>query len=365
MSITEKIKAIFVDIKDPRQRINQLYSLESLLFIAFCAVISGYGSFHGMEDYAVAHEAALREVIDLPAGQLPTHDTFNRLFAALDYRNFEKNFIEFTQTIAVKTKTFLAFDGKTIRNAGSPLQIVSAWCASNHMVLAQTKVCEKSNEITAIPLLLDLLEIAGAVVTIDAMGCQREICGKILDKKGHYVIALKGNQGTLFEDVKTCFHHAVPDDITHSWEEWDKGHGRIEQRQCLVISHLDWLQERHLWPGLNSIALVKSKRLIGSKETTESRYYISSLEPDAALIGRATRIHWEVENNLHWCLDVTFNEDKACITTGHAPENMSIMRKIALNLLNAQKTKRDPSLKSMQRRCAMSFPYLMKILSAF
>jgi predicted transposase YbfD/YdcC len=258
----------------------------------------------------------------------------------------------------------ISLDGKTIRNSDSknPLHIVSAWCSSNQLTLAQYKVGSKSNEIIAIPEVLKLLDLENKIITIDAIGCQRNICEQIVEANGDYLIAVKGNQKTLFEDVKEYFTDKESLANYDSWSEYDKGSGRIEERHCFAIDNIEWLQKQHQWPGLKSIAMIRSKRIKKDKTTEDVRYYISSLVANAEISCKTARTHWGIENSLHWRLDVVFNEDKCCITNDNAAENMDIVRKWALNILQKVKDKPDQSIKGLQRKSAISFKHLSKIV---
>ncbi len=257
----------------------------------------------------------------------------------------------------------ICVDGKTIRNSGqdSPLYMVSAWCQKNQLVIAQEKVHKKSNEITAIPKLLDLLDLESKVVTIDAMGAQRAICDQIIKKDGDYVIFLKGNQGRLHEDVIVFFHKQESCEFTS--EQTNKGHGRIEMRIASTSNKIEQIQKNHNLPGLRSIGMVKSKIIRNGKETSERRFYISSLPLNGDQLNEIAREHWGIENKLHWRLDVVFNEDKACIRNDNAAENISTLRKWALNIAGKAKEKPSQSIKSVMRKNAMSFKYLIFCLS--
>jgi predicted transposase YbfD/YdcC len=273
-------------------------------------------------------------------------------------------FESFTQKLIDATKGIISIDGKTMRGSHDAKKglkarhIVSAWSDSCKLVLGQEKVEDKSNEITAIPLLLKRLDLQGRIVTIDAMGCQRDICQQIINQGGDYVISLKGNKGNLHKDVALWFEDAnhSPD---HLWQEWDKGHGRIEDRECRATADIAWLQAVHNWPGLTSIAVVNSCRET-SKGSPERRYYISSLVPNAEMIAKAARSHWGIENSLHWVLDVTMNEDKLRIRNENTPEILAIMRKWTLNMIN--KHKGDISVKRMLQKMAMSPKNLLLLL---
>jgi predicted transposase YbfD/YdcC len=334
------------------------------LYIVLCGTLAGIDSWIGFQDYAEEHEEILRSFIDLPYGA-PSHDTIARVISALDVEGFASCFREFASGLVNKAKGIVSIDGKTIRRSFDTAQgvsarhIISAWSDCCKVALAQIKVDEKSNEITAIPKLLSLLDLQGQIITIDAMGCQRDICQHILDKQGDYVISLKGNQGSLKQDVELFFKDKDLA-ITHEWEEWDKGHGRIEHRKCLVSQDIEWLQNNHNWPGLKSIAVVHSSREIKNNIQRESRYYISSLKADAEHIAKAARSHWGIENSLHWVLDVTFNEDKSRIRNENAPEILSMIKKWGLNIINQHKG--NISIKRMINKIAMSPNNLILIL---
>lgn len=353
------LQLVFEGIEDKRSLRNQRHPFLSLLGISLLGALSGIDSFSGLGDFSEAHEENLKRLFSLPHGA-PSHDTFQRLFDAIKPDEFLLRFSLFTQALASAVEGIIAIDGKTIRNSGGEkaLHIVSAWCEANELVLGQIKVKEKSNEIPAIPLLLELLDVAGRIITIDAMGCQREIAEKIIEGAGDYVLGLKENQARLYADVVTYFEKT---DHYACWEEFDKGHGRIEKRTCYATDKIDWLINEHRWPGLKSIAKVISKRTIQGKETVEARYYITSLPAIPEKICKAARAHWGIENKLHWRLDVVFNEDKACIRNDNAAENMDIMRKWALNILNQHKGK--GSVRSLQRKVMMSFSFMVDLLT--
>jgi predicted transposase YbfD/YdcC len=327
--------------------------------------MAGMDSFSGMHDFVEAHLNDLKQYFDLSGG-VPSHDTYQRLWNEISPSQFQECFSEFVASIQKICSDIISIDGKTIRNSGQekPIHIVSAWCQQNQMVFAQEKVHEKSNEITAIPALLKKLDLHGKIITIDAMGAQRDICQQIVDGGGDYVIALKGNQGTLHEDVVLFLEDE--DSCRFQHEENDKGHGRIEQRVAVVSHDIDWLQEIHKWPELKAIGKVIATVLRKGKKTTEVRYYISSLPLDAWQLNDIARKHWGIENQLHWRLDVVFNEDKGCIRNDNAAENMDILRKWALTTLSRTKTKPDQSIKSLMRKNAMSFKCLRdSVLSVF
>ena len=360
-----KINTLFKDIPDPRIERTKYHPLETILYIVLCGTLAGIDDFVGYQDYAHAHEEELSKIIDLSSG-IPSHDTISRVLSLLDIEALSESFETFVSGIRNKAKQgIIAIDGKTIKGSYdkkegvSAKHIVSAWADCCKTVLGQVNTSEKSNEITAIRELLDILDIDGQIITIDAMGCQREICQKIIEKNADYVISLKGNQGTLHKDIKAYFsNEALP--ITHEWEEIDKGHGRLEQRKCKTIDDIDWLQNHHQWPHLKSVAVVYSRVERDNKIHKETRYYLSSLPADAEKIAKAARAHWGIENRLHWVLDVTWNEDKSRIRKDNSPEIVSMMRKWALNMINQQKGKL--SVKRMTRKIAMSPGFLLDFL---
>jgi len=364
----------FSALEDPRVERTKLHPLLSIVTIAICAVICGAESWDDIEEFGEVKAEWFATFLDLPHG-IPSHDTFNRVFAALDPIQFRSCFLHWMRAVAeVLPAQVIALDGKTIRGshdgpAGKQaIHLVSAWATANRLVLAQVKVDEKSNEITALPDLLGQLALAGCLVTIDAMGCQREIAQQILDQGGDYVLALKGNQETLHQDVQLSFSLAQRDDfagIRHDRAETvEKGHGRIERRRAFVIDDaavLAWLQERHAWPGLQAIGLVRAERRIGPERTIEDRYYLLTRPLAAPTFGEAVRSHWGIENCVHWVLDVTFHEDQSRIRAGYAAENFAVLRHIALNLLRQQQTKRL-SVKAKRLKAGWDTDYLLQVL---
>ena len=349
----------FSDVSDPRSNRNQRHPFLTLVGTTLCAGLSGIDSFSGIADFTESHLDGLSDYFDFPHG-CPSHDTYQRFWDAISPDSFLNAFESFTQSLEKLASDIISIDGKTIRNSGknSAHHVVSAWCESNQLILAQEKVDVKSNEITAIPKLLKLLDLSGCIVTIDAMGAQRKICDQIITQGGDYQISLKGNQGSLLDDIKTFLKDPIVSNSLLVSEENDKGHGRIEQRTAFVTDDIDWLQEHHQWPGLKSIGMVISKVERAGKETQETRFYISSLPADARKFNQIARAHWGIENKLHWRLDVVFNEDKACIRNDNASYNMDIIRKWALNTLQKAKTKPDQSIKSIMRKNSMSFKNL-------
>lgn len=359
------IKNLFNGIEDPRVERTKYHPLNTILYIVLCGSFAGINTWTGFADFAEAHQETLKKFIDLDEG-IPSHDTISRVISSLNVEQFALCFEKFVKELSQLVKGTIAIDGKTIRGSADngknikPKHIISAWSDATKLVLAQVKVNEKSNEITAIPELLKMLDVQGQIVTIDAMGCQRDICQKIVEKSGDYVICLKGNQGSLHKDVKAFFEDQESE-ITHEWEEFDKGHGRIEHRICRATDDIEWLQREYEWPGMVSIAAVYSTRETKNGIGKDVRYYISSLQADAERIAKTARSHWGIENKLHWVLDVVFNEDKTKIRNENAPEVLSLMRKWGLNLINMHKDAKM-SVARMTKKISMNPKYLVDLL---
>ena len=355
----------FAELTDPRVERNREHLLVEILLIAIAAVLSGAESWNDIADYGEDKQEWLKTFLSLPSG-IPSHDTFNRVFAALDPAEMEKGFATWVSSIARLTAgEVVAIDGKSLRGTRETgkkklVHMVSAWAEGNGLVLAQRKVDEKSNEITAIPKLLDALELAGAVVTIDAMGCQREIATRIIEKKADYVLAVKDNQGLLAEQVRDSFLLLNADAVA---EEVDCGHGRVEQRRCSVIADLSMIEKSSEWASLRGLVRIQSQRYhkVTGKIEREIRYYITSLNPDAARLNRVIRQHWGIENKLHWVLDVGFGEDLDRKRAGHSAQNFSLLNRIALNLLK-QETTFKRGIKGKRLKAAWNHPYLLKLL---
>jgi len=355
----------FAELRDPRVERNREHLLEEILLIAIAAVLSGAESWNDISDYGEDKQEWLKTFLTLPSG-IPSHDTFNRVFAALDPEEMERGFVAWVSSIAKLTAgEVVAIDGKTLcgtREAGKKglVHMVSAWASVNNLVLAQRKVDEKSNEITAIPKLLNALELAGAVVTVDAMGCQREIASLIIEKKADYMLAVKDNQGLLAEQVRDSFLLLNSDAVA---EEVDCGHGRVEQRRCSVIADLSMVEKAAEWASLKGLVRIESERYhkATGKTEREVRYYITSLRPDAARLNRVIRQHWGIENKLHWVLDLGFGEDLDRKRAGHAAQNFSVLNRIALNLLK-QDTTFKRGIKGKRLRAAWNLPYLLNLL---
>jgi predicted transposase YbfD/YdcC len=356
------ISEFFSNITEPRES-NKRHKLIDILTIALCAVICGADTWEDIEEFGHIKKDWFERFLELPHG-IPAHDTFARVFASIDPKEFQQAFIRWVEAIRTITKEIIAIDGKTLRRShakdASPLHLVSAWALENRMVLGQVKTKEKSNEITAIPELLQVLELKGCIITIDAMGCQKAIAETIIKKKADYVLGLKGNQGTLHDDVKLYFED-FKDNPYDCYETIDGDHGRIETRRYWTTSHIDWLSDKASWKNLSTIVMVQRERLIDGKTSNETSYYITSLKSDAKTIARAIRGHWGIENSLHWVLDIGFREDESRIRKDHAPANFAIIRHMALNLLRHE-TSCKRSIKGKRLKAGWDTEYLGKIL---
>jgi predicted transposase YbfD/YdcC len=365
----------FNDLEDPRMERTKHHQLLDIIAIAICGVICGADSWVDLELFGRSKEEWLKRFLSLPNG-IPSHDTFGRVFALLDPAKFAQCFTSWVKAVSQLTQgQVIAIDGKALRrshdraNGKSAIHMVSAWASANHLVLGQLKVDDKSNEITAIPELLEVLELSGCIVTIDAMGCQKDIARQIVEQGADYVLALKENQGQLYREVTDTFKSGLGsafEGLQHDfYQTVGKGHGRIETRQCWVVSEpevLEYLNEKGAWAGLSSVAMVRSKRVVGDEESVESRYYISSLQGEARQLLEATRTHWEIENCVHWVLDIAFNEDDSRVRQGHAPQNLAVVRHLALNLLKMEQTSKG-GVKARRKRAGWDEDYLLKILS--
>jgi predicted transposase YbfD/YdcC len=339
----EGFRACFSGVDDPRSGNARRHDLQELLVIALCTVLCGGESCVDMADFAEEKEPFLREFLSLDNG-LPSHDTFSRVFRALEPEQFRRCFQDFMGRFAETCQGVIAIDGKVLRrsfdtaSAKSSLHMVSAWGCEQRLVLGQIATDAKSNEITAVPKLLEMLSLKGCIVSVDALNCQREIARQIVDQGGDYALALKGNQGTLHDDVRMFLDDPATTAITTATTV-DGDHGRIETRTSTISTAVDWLQEDHRWPGLKAIGKIVRTREIGAKTTRETAYYLLSTSMTAARFGQVVRAHWAVENSLHWTLDVILNEDHARNRLDHGPNNLAVLRHMALNILNARKSK--------------------------
>ena len=367
MKKPSNLKDIFGQIEDHRSHINQRHNLVDILLIGVISVLCGAETWEQMVVYAKSKECFLKKFLELPNG-IPSKDTINRAFSAIDSDKFESCFIDWVNSIADLSKgQVIAIDGKTIRGAKShgktsPIHMVSAWACQNNLVLGQVKTNEKSNEITAIPKLLDILDIEGNTITIDAMGTQKEIIRKIINKNADYILAVKANQPLLLENIQDEFKFSKQQKTSTSE---DLGHGRIETRICSVITDFQFIENKNEWENLKSIIKIESTREFkNSNKPTEkaTRYYISSLQNEADEFQSKIRSHWAIENKLHWSLDVAFSEDASRKRAGNAAQNYSILLKIALNLLKNESSKKL-SMKSKRLQAAWDESYLLKILN--
>ena len=367
------ILAYFAKIRDPRVERTRRHSLVDVLVLSLCAVICGADSFCAIEAFGRARKEWLRTFLDLRHG-IPTHDTLGRVFAALDPQALAEAFRKWALALARLTRgEVVAIDGKTLRRsfqeAGSSafVHMVSAWAAGNGIVLGQVKTEEKSNEITAIPRLLELLNLKGCLVTIDAMGCQKQIVDGIQSAGADYLLAVKDNQPTLNVEVSTIFEHCrrTPTAFSVDFHETrETGHGRTEVRRCWTTDMVESLSQLGEWHGLRSLVMIEAERTVAGQTSTERRHFISSrkgLSAKAALA--AARRHWGIENGLHWVLDVVFREDDCRVRAGHAAENFAVMRHLSLNLLKSLKdTKLSVKLRRMS--AAWDEEFLLKVLVA-
>ena len=365
----------FSELIDPRTGQRRDHKLVDIVDIAICAVICGADTWVDVENFGKAKLNWFKTFLELPNG-IPSHDTFGRVFAHIDPEEFQSCFLSWMQAVSkLINAEVMALDGKKLRRSHdrtlgkAAIHMVSAWATANRLVLGQTKVDDKSNEITAMPELLQVLELSGCVVTIDAMGCQKEIAKTIIEKEADYVLALKGNQGHLQEDVAQVFDEAQEtafQDNTHDYHQTvNGGHGRIEIRDCWTMPVPEWadhIRNLEAWKDFRTIVKVVSERRAGDKTSVEARYFISSLESDAKRLLEAIRAHWGIENGLHWVLDIAFREDESRIRKGNGPQNFAVLRHIALNLLKQEKTAKC-GIKAKRLKAAWDEDYLLKVLA--
>jgi predicted transposase YbfD/YdcC len=363
------IRKHFRKLQDPRRAHRRRHLLLDIIAIALCAVICGANDWQQVVTFARRRYDWLQGFLELPNG-IPSHDTFERVFDRLDPAQFQACFRDWMQALAAALAIKqIAIDGKTLRGSGTgklgPLHLVSAWAAANHLSLGQVAVDGKSNEITAIPRLLELLDVEGALVTIDAMGCQKDIAAAIRAQKGDYLLTVKDNQPTLLEDIRQCFERALDTGFAgmqHSaYTTKSRGHGRTETRSYLTITDPEGLRQQALWPDLCVIGMCVSERTVTGRETTtEVRYFIGSRRAGARVYGRALRRHWGIENNLHWQLDVSFGEDQNRVSKRHEAENLAALRKLALVLLKQQPGKESLACKRLA--AALDTAFLEKVI---
>jgi len=367
----------FKDLPDPRVDRTKDHELIDILVIAICTLLCAGESFNDMEDFGHAKADWFKTFLRLRNG-IPSHDTFNRVFAALDPQAFGDCFLRWTQSLrAAVAQEIVALDGKALRRAlngdHSVKYVVSAWAEDNGLVLGQLKVADKSNEITALPQLLRVLELSGCIVTVDAMGTQKKIATEIIEADADYVLALKGNHETVHEEVKSFLDATVTEKNSKPLrpapaaaalavlETVEKDHGRLETRRYYQSAELAWFADRAQWEGLQSVGMVEAIREVGAQRTVERRYYLSSLPLGVETFARAVRGHWGVENKLHWVLDVQMREDQSRARAGYAAENLATLRRLALNLLQREKTKRR-GIRGKQLNASWDHAYLLRLL---
>ena len=373
--ITSKFQEYFTELKDPRVERTRYHLLTDIITIAILAVIAGAEGWEDIEEYGISKQEWLKQFIQLPFA-IPSPDTFRRVFERINPREFEQCFRQWVQSLVEKLGVeVVAIDGKNHRGSYDresqlkALHTVSAWSSEHRLVLGQTKVTDKSNEITAIPALLEMLDISGCIITIDAMGTQKSIAQKIIAADSDYILSLKDNHPKFHQQVKNWFETSLSlgfkdVDVSIS-QRIEKGHHRIENRQVYTVpvSQLPGLHEQDLWAGITTVVMVVLSIQHWNKTTHEVQFYITSLASDANKIGSAIRQHWGIENSVHWTLDVTFHEDECRIRSLHSPQNFSLLRRIALNALERESSFRR-SIRQKSRRAAMNDQYMLSVLAA-
>lgn len=365
-----RLAEVFVSVTDPRQAGKVEHDLVELLVVAVNAVLVGADTFVEIELWAKEKLDWLRGYLPLAAG-IPSHDTFGRLFGLIDPEEFEAAFRRWVGAVlpTLGTEAVVAIDGKTSRRTGkvgaTPLHLVSAFAAGAGLVLGQRATAVKSNEKTAIPELLATLALEGCIVTIDAMGTQANIAQAIRDRGADYILAVKDNQPTLADAMRDFFtlFKLAPDKTPHTMAETvEKDHGRLETRRCYAFDQLACLHRPEQWPDLQSFAVIESQRCVSGKTSTEQRFYLSSLAPDAARLGQAIRAHWSVENRLHWCMDVAFADDQMRARSGHAAHNLAVLKHLTLNLIRLDSSQRKGGIKARRLIAATSDQYRAELL---
>lgn len=369
-SLGDSLRQHFEKLDDPR-RPNVRHILSEMITIAICAIICGADSYTQFAEFGKSKQVWFRSFMQLPHG-IPSHDTFGRIFSLINPVRFQDLFRQWViQAFPRAKQEVIAIDGKTLRrshdrsNGKNPIHMVSAWASKLGIVLGQIKTDEKSNEITAIPELIKTIDIEAAIVTIDAMGCQKKIAANIVESKADYILALKENHPDLLDDIKLFFDEQIQiqnNPALDCFETIEGDHGRIETRRYYICSTIDWLASAHMWSKLNSIAMVQRQRQIGDTISHENAYYLSSIANQPKKIASAIRRHWRIENSLHWQLDVSFDEDHCRIRKGHAAENLAVLRHIALNLLKQEKSLKG-GIKTKRLKAAWDDRYRAKVLS--
>lgn len=367
-------------VPDPRLERRKFHALVDVLVIGVCTLICGGETFNDMKAFGDAKQEWLKTFLKLTNG-IPSHDTFNRVFAAIDPQQFLDCFLRWTQSVRqTVSQEIVAIDGKALRRAANKEEnvkyVVSAWAESNALVLGQLKVADKSNEITAVPELLRVLALSGCIVTLDAMGCQKKIAREIIEADADYVLALKGNHEQVHDEVKSFLDAELaqqqsPGPATaevckteaklESFETVEKDHGRLEIRRYYQSAELDWFADRAKWEGLRSLGMVESVREVDGQTSVERRYYLSSLPLGVETFARAVRSHWGVENKVHWVMDVCFREDQSRARAGHAAENLATLRRLALNLLKRDQSKKC-GIRAKRLIAAWDLAYLTRLL---